>query len=340
MSSPRRSSSFRTSLTTTIRDILKTSFRTSLVVVKIIIPVSVITRLLTQWGLIDYLGIALGPVMETVGLPGSMGLVWATSIVTNLYAGMVVFYSLAPLESLTVSQVTVLATMMLVAHALPIELRIAQKAGPRFRIMVVLRLGGALSLGWILNQIYTRGGFLQSSASIIWQSDQKSLSWTEWALGEARTIGVIFVIITALICLLRTMDTLRVTTILTRLLGPPLRLLGMSANAAPITIIGMTMGIGYGGGLIITEARSGRLSKKDVFFALSFMGLMHSIVEDTLLMIVMGGHVSGVLWGRLLFAVVVIFLLVRLVNTIPDHIFSRFFYRDRPVEINSGDASA
>ena len=50
---------------------------------------------------------------------------------------------------------------------------------------------------------------------------------------------------------------------LNNLLEPALKVLGMSKNAAPITMIGMTLGLAYGGGLIIKEAKSGILSKKD-----------------------------------------------------------------------------
>ncbi|HKL25064.1 MAG TPA: nucleoside recognition domain-containing protein, partial [Desulfuromonadales bacterium] len=105
------------------RKVLKDAVATSLPLYKIIIPISLVTKLLTEFGLTERLGAGLAPVMEVVGLPGSMGLVWATAMVTNLYGGMVVFASLAPDAALSVAQVTVLTTMMLVAHALPVELR-------------------------------------------------------------------------------------------------------------------------------------------------------------------------------------------------------------------------
>ena len=58
---------------------------------KIIIPVSILTKILTDHGATKQLGQWLSPVMEVIGLPGDMGLVWATAMVTNLYAGMIVF---------------------------------------------------------------------------------------------------------------------------------------------------------------------------------------------------------------------------------------------------------
>ena len=112
-----------------------------------------------------------------------------------------------------------------------------------------------------------------------------------------------------------------------RVLKPVLYLMGISKDAAPVTIIGMTMGIGYGGGLIIHEARSGRLSKRDIFFSLSFMGLMHSMIEDTLLMLLLGGHISGVLFLRFIFAMTVIFIMVRLMRGLTRETFNRYFFR-------------
>ena len=114
---------------------------------------------------------------------------------------------------------------------------------------------------------------------------------------------------------------------MTRLLEPVLALLGMSRAAAPITIIGMTLGLSYGGGLIIQEAQSGCLSKKDIFASVALMGLCHSIFEDTLLLMVLGAHVSGIFWGRIVFSLVVVFLLARLVSVLPQAVFERYLVR-------------
>jgi hypothetical protein len=112
-------------------------------------------------------------------------------------------------------------------------------------------------------------------------------------------------------------------------------MMGMSKDAAPITIIGMTMGIGYGGGLIIREAQSGTLSRKDIFFSLSFMGLMHSMIEDTLLMLFLGGHFSGVLVFRFLFAMLTVFVMVRFMRRVSDRTFKRYFFNEKRIDRKS-----
>lgn len=311
----------------TLRELLLDALRTSGVLFKIIIPISIITRFLQQWGVVDQIGVLLGPVMELVGLPGQIGLVWATAMVTNLYGGMVVFASVAPGLDLTVAQVTVLTTMMLVAHALPVELRIAQKAGTRFRAMAVLRVGGALVLGWLLNLIYQLSGTLQQANQALWSPPAVDPAWSAWLFAELRNMISIFLIILSLMALLRLLKKVGITDLMTRLLEPVLSLLGMGREAAPLTIIGMTLGIGYGGALIIREAQSGGLSKRDVFASLAMLGLCHSLIEDTLVMMLLGGHFSGVFWGRLFFSLLITYLLGLLISRLPQALFERYLVR-------------
>jgi len=309
--------------------LLRQTVRTSYDLFKITVPVSIAIKILVELNVVEYLGTALSPVMKFVGLPGSMGIVWATAMIANIYGGMIAFANLAPGESLTVAQATVLCTMMLVAHGLLTELRIAQKSGPRLRAMAALRLLGAVALGWVLNQIYSCGDFLQYRSTMIWKPAATDGSWAAWAIGELRTMGGIFLIILVLLFALELLERIGLTDLLVRLLGPGLGSLGMSEAAAPVTIIGMTMGITYGGGLIIQEAKSGRMSKRDIFFSLALMGLCHSLIEDTILMVSLGAHVSGILLARAIFSVVVVFVLVKLTDRISERTFDRLLFRTR-----------
>ena len=310
-----------------LRELFGNALRTSLMLFKIIIPISIVTRLLLQLSAVDYLGTLLGPIMELVGLPGQMGLVWATAMIINIYAGMVVFTSLAPGLDLTVAQVSVLGSMILVAHSLPVETLIARKAGTRLRAAILIRLFGALFLGWILHIFYQLTGTLQQTNLALWNPPAVDPTWSAWLMAEMRNMLIIFLIILTLMALLMIMKKLKISDLMTRLLAPVLKMLGMSREAAPVTIIGMTLGLSYGGALIIQEAQSGRMSKHDLFIAVALMGLCHSIFEDTLLMMVLGAHLSAIFWGRLLFSLLAIFLLVKLIRKLPDELFDRHLAR-------------
>ena len=84
------------------RAVLCDTFKTSCDLFKIIVPVSIVTKLLKEAGVVDRMGSAPGPVMGTVGLPGTMGLVWASALIVGVYSAMVVFAVLAPAVHLTV----------------------------------------------------------------------------------------------------------------------------------------------------------------------------------------------------------------------------------------------
>jgi len=295
---------------------------------KTMIPILIVVRLLQQAGMIEYLGAALAPLMKLVGLPGSMGLVWASALLTNLYGGIAAFAALAPDASLTVAQATVLCTMMAVAHAIPVEGRIAQRAGARVRTSVVLRIGCALAFGGILHLIYSFGGLLQQPYAILGQSDRPTdPGWALWAWDRLVQMAWIFAIILSLLLLMRLLKRVGILDLLTRFLEPVLRALGISKHAAPLAIIGVTMGLTYGGGLIIQEARSGKLSGRDVVSSLSLMNLCHALIEDTALLVALGAHMSGVFWGRLLLSVATVAVLVQFLARMPDRAFNRVFFR-------------
>ncbi|ACU91291.1 nucleoside recognition protein [Desulfomicrobium baculatum] len=315
------------------KDILRRSGRISLELYKIMIPIIIVVKVLQELGLIVWLARPLAPVMHLVGLPGEMGLVWATALVNNIYGSMIVFVSLAGQHDLSVAQVTVLGVMILVAHGLPVELQIVRKSGPRIGFQALLRIGGALTLGWLLSRIYAWGGWLQDASVIIWQPRPESESLLAWGLGQVQNLAMILVIITLLSAVMRVFTAIGLTGLCVRLLAPVLRVLGIGSEAGTLTIVGMIMGLAYGGGMIMHEAHSGKVGSKDIFSSLSLMGLSHSVFEDTLLMVVIGGHVSGLLWARIIFTLVVIALLVRVVAWLGDDFFYRRFFK--PVEVYS-----
>ncbi len=308
------------------REILHETAQVSAILFKIMIPVVIVVKILDELGAVRYIAAALKPLMSLAGLPGDMGIVWATTLLTNLYGGIIAFVTLAPQTPLTVAQITTLASMLLVAHALPIELRVAQKAGVRPLAMGLFRFGGALVLGSLLHLIYSHTGWLQHEHTLLWQPAPVDASLSAWAWDQVVNLASMFLVILAMMTLMRLLRRLGVITLLERVLAPVLRLLGMTPAATEITLVGMMMGIGYGGGLIIRHATSGEIPKRDVLFSLTLMGLCHSLIEDTLLMSALGAHLSGILLARILFALVATFILVKLSTYVPAR-FATYFRR-------------
>ena len=143
-------------------------------------------------------------------------------------------------------------------------------------------------------------------------------------MGQVKNLVRIFVIIMALMALIRLLRRLRVIDLIERLLAPVLKVLGMTRAATDITVVGMVLGLAYGGGLIIRQVSSEKIPKQDVFLSLALMGLCHSLIEDTLVMALIGGHLSGILFGRIVFALVCTFTLARLCSHLPRAAFDRY----------------
>ncbi|MBU4191203.1 MAG: hypothetical protein KKD85_02575 [Proteobacteria bacterium] len=316
-------------LITPTKDLLRDAFSASYEMFKVMIPVIIVVKLLQELGLIAWLAWPLKPIMGLVGLPAEMGLVWATAIVNTTYAGLIVFLSLAADNPLTAAQATVLAVLILVAHSLPVESSIARRSGARFLFQCVVRLAGAFLLGWLLHHIYTATGTLQEPATVLFRMDPQAAadpSLAAWAVDQSINLLSIFGVILVLLVMMRLLTALRIIEFMNTLRRPVLKLIGIGTKASAITVIGLTMGLSYGGGLIISEARKGNVGKEDIFYSLTLMGLCHSLIEDTLLLALIGGHVSGIFWGRLVFAVVAVAGIVQIVRRLPARVQNTYLW--------------
>ena len=124
--------------------ISKKTSRTWLILLKIMIPISIFIKILSELGFIDIISDFLSPMMGIIGLPGEFGIVWATALTTNIYGSLLVFFSLSVENIYSVSQVTILSSIILIAHNFPIEIRIAHKAGIKIWFMFFFRFFCAL----------------------------------------------------------------------------------------------------------------------------------------------------------------------------------------------------
>jgi hypothetical protein len=308
-----------------IKEIFIDTGSTYLFLLKIMIPISIIVKILEYIGAIEIIGQNLTPVMGIVGLPGDFGLVIATAMIANIYGALIVFFQLSLVNTYTVAQVTILACIMLIAHTLPVEARIAQKAGVRLWFTVSFRIISAFVFGIILNLIFTQFKLFQNENNLIWRPDYSDPTLLQWAIGQIGYYIMIFLIIFSLVILMKVLKTTGALEKLNNFLKPGIEFLGMTKNAAILPIIGMTLGLAYGGGLIVKEVKSKFISKKDVFLSLSFMDMSHSLIEDTLLTLAIGASIFGILFGRLIFTMIVMIILIRIINRLSKKTFEKYF---------------
>lgn len=292
---------------------------------RISLPLLVAVRILDeQFNFVSVAGELMAPLMEPVGLPGQAAIVWATAIFLQLYAAMLVLASLWPQLDMSAAQATVLGVLMLTAHALPVELRIVQKAGARMRAMLPVRLGGAMLAGMLMHAIYSWGGWLQEPATLYFSPPPEAAGWSEWIVGQAKNWALIFAVILVLVIFIRILKVTHAEKALIFILSPALRRMGIGARATTTTLVGMTLGLSYGGALLIDESRRGDVGRRDMLCALTLLCLCHSIIEDTLAMMLIGAHISGVLFGRLIFSFLFMLAFSRAVARMSDAALERF----------------
>lgn len=275
--------------------------RVALDIFRFLIPIVILVKLLEESGLIPWLSLPLRPVMDLVGLPAELSLAWISCILVSIYSGLMVLISLAPqMPDLTVAQMTVFGVLVLIAHSLILEVRIAGQCGVSMPFQFLLRLVSGILAAFLLHLFLDGFGLLQEKATIFLSVEATS-SWTAWFFQQVKTLAQIYVLICAVMLLQRFLDVFHISEWMGRLLGPVLRLLGISPQAVSIVIIGFTMGLLYGSGILIKQAHQGTLSRRDTLCAISLLGLSHSLIEDTLLLTLIGGSLWGLLGFRIVF---------------------------------------
>ena len=292
----------------TLNRIIKKWFAACSVFFKIMIPVSLIIKILEETGLMQYVGYALSPLMQPLGLPGAMGLVWAATMLSNIYGGLLSLSSLQPEGGLTVAQITTLSSLMLFAHTFLIEIPICVKAGCKFLPIFLIRFVSAYVFALLTAQICMRFSLCDSTVSAIHFTETSS-SWLGWAIGEVKKYVSIALIVLSLVVLLELLERIGFLRLLEKVLSPVVGFIGISPKVIPITIIGMTLGLAYGGGLIVAESKENPIEKRDIFLSLAFLSLFHSIIEDHLLMIGIGANAFFVFVLRFVFSIVAMLLI-------------------------------
>ena len=273
---------------------------------KILIPFIFVIKILEEIGVVKLISNFFEPVVQLMGLPAELGIVWVTAIIVNVYAGIVVFINVVPTLDLTVAQITVLTLIILIAHNILVESSISRAAGVSFFYAAFLRIGMAFIAGVILSKIYLNFGFLQEKFSLVLEQQVVDADYYSWIIGQLKNLTYILLIICILVISLNLLKAIGVEKLIRKLLEKPLKIMGISPSAINIIIVGLTIGIQFGGGLLIRDVKSGTINKQSILISLSLLNLVHAVIEDTILMTILGGHISGILFFRVIFSLVVV----------------------------------
>lgn len=305
---------------TYVSSLLARSARLFVALMKVMLPVMIVVQLAQHWGWVDILGQAIAPGMAWLDLPPEAGMIWMTGLLVGVYGAIAALIGLAPGLELTVGQMSALCAMVLFAHALPVEQAIVRRAGASFWATGLLRVVVALGYGAVVAWTCRLTGIMSDPVSLEWllaSSGGGAGSASDilgWAQTTVMSLAMTFGILVGLLVLLDILERAGITRRITSALTPLLRFSGLDARAAPVTTVGVLLGLTYGGALIIEESGKQQFDRRTRFLALAWLSLSHALIEDTMLLLALGANLWIVLVGRVLVTLLIIAALARMLG--------------------------
>lgn len=279
-------------------DSLRSATASSLLILKLVVPLYILADVLLYFDLLRYAGVLFTPCTSLLDLPPEAGVALAGGVLINIYAGIAFA---APL-GLSPYQWTVLAVFLGVCHSMIVECTIMAKLGISYGYSIVLRgLGACLTVIPVLLMPPALFGqsVRRSEATIPQYADFSQMLFH--SLWKALVLSVEIIVLISLIIVI--MDLLKSTRLMQTHIA--------KVNTSFSIIAGQLLGITYGAGILLREATRGSLSREDIFFIGTFLMICHSIVEDVLLFVLFGANYWVIIAVRLTAALLLSFSLLR-----------------------------
>lgn len=280
-------------------DALRPSVKTTLWLLKIMLPISLIVQLMQYYGIIAWLAQYLDPVFVYMGLPGASGIAFLTSASVTTYAGLAVMLSM----ELTMREATILAVMTVLCHALPLECAVVHKVGSNPYRMGLLRIIAAFLAAFYLNlvlpalpQPFNASGHAAETAASVW------IVAEHWAWASVKLSLLICVLIYTLMVLQRLLERYGVMKMLEKPLRPVMKFFGLPENASFLWLVGNVLGISYGSASMTDLEERGQISKEEANEVNYHLIMNHSMLEDTVVFASCGVSAFWILSTRMLFA--------------------------------------
>lgn len=284
---------------------VKTSFmpstKTTLWLLKIMLPISLIVTVAQHFGLIDVVAAWLEPAMRLFGLPGRAAIGFLTGAFVTTYAGIAAMLQLA----LTMREATIVGIMICICHALFVESAVNRKVGSSFWRMFIIRFGMAFVCAFYLNIVLPDSMHGTFGEGITMDSDAHNYLLS-WALSSVKMSVMIWLLIWALMIIQRLAEAFGLMQKLVRPLHPLMRLCGLPESTAYMWIVGNVLGISYGSAVMLDLEERGQISKDDANDVNYHLIMNHSLLEDTFVFASMGIPALWIASTRFLFALIVV----------------------------------
>ena len=293
---------------------------------KIMIPTLILVKVAEIYGLVAVLTNLFAPLMTIMGLPAEMALAITTTMLTNPYAGIIVLASTPGIEQLTVAQTTILASFILFTHSVIIEAAISRQAGLSAGATIIIRILSGILFCTLLNSVFSTFELFGQTAVLNLPEMSTAPTLKQWIIDQIKGLVFIQFVIIILITFLEILRLLGIEKIIRICLSPFLKILNIGQSASTIVVVGLTLGLGFGGGLMIKDVKQGIVAPRSAVGALIFINLFHSLIEDTTILLLIGPSLFTILVIRGLFVFALTFLLIKIFDNLPINTYDRFLY--------------
>jgi hypothetical protein len=299
------------------RAIFAHAFRSSLRafwrVMIVVFPVSIAVLALQHSPVLPWIVERLAPWMGRFGLPGEAALMLVLGALVNIYAALAAGAGFG----LSAGEMTTVALMLGFAHNLLVEGSLLVRLTPRGPLWIALRVVIAILVGaalgpWFAATWPDAGAVGPAAAAAHSAAPATALEFVRLVLVRGGTSAVqLFLILLPIVFLLEVLDGFGWLGRLRAWLRPFTRLLGLEERSSEAFLAGLFFGLVYGAGVILDRVNAENLPRAQVDRIALLLGLMHAIVEDTLLFVPFGAHAWPVVAARAVVAVAAAFVLPR-----------------------------
>jgi spore maturation protein SpmB len=274
--------------------------------IKILVPISLLTGLLAWSGWIEKGQFIIQPVMDWLSLPAVAALPLMIGMLTGIYGGIAAMVVLP----LTPEQMTLIAVFLLMAHNLIQEGVIQGKSGINPATATVFRLVCATLTVMVVAHFLRVDTTIPTAAvaSEVVRQPFLLMLW-KWAVASAKLCIKIFFIIMSILISLEVLKRLGWIEHIVRLGRPVLKALGLSEKAGILWMTAALFGLAYGAAVIVEEANAGHLGKKELEALHLSIGINHSLIEDPALFMALGLSAFWLWIPRLVTAMIAVRLL-------------------------------
>lgn len=275
-----------------IKSVLPSTTKTCIWLLKITVGVSFAIMFLKYFNILPWFSSLLGPIFNTLGLPGEAALPFVTGYFVNVYAAI----SVAVSFDFDVRALTILSTMVLCAHNMITETAVQKKTGTSAVRIVIIRTLSAFTLAFLLNKILpgqVTGGMVVAQ----WQELEFVPLFKEWLRSTVGVVTKMTLLIYSLAIIQKLLAEYGVIRWVSKFLKYFLAFFGLPARTSFLWIVANTLGLAYGAAVMMEEVENGNVNERDINLLNTHISISHSNLEDLLLLTAMGA-----VWYVLLFS--------------------------------------